>query len=329
MTQNVFSTTLVFLLILFDGSIGLTPRQCADTTLMRAVTPDGDSLAVHRHAVDVPGGLRIEATGVRLGTGELREPLGLDVDNRGFVFVADAMAGKVFRYTRAGESIEFGRPSRFTSFYPIDIAAFGPYVYVLDYIENRVLRFDYKGAYLDILLSFTEYERMHPVSITTDEGGRIVTTDVENHTLSVWSPLLDLEFSLGEYGWMEGDFDRPMKAVVLPDGRLAVVETGNRRLQLFSAAGGYEASWTAPDSVSFRTPRYVCFDRAGNTFVADATAGRVIVFSRDGEAVAAIDSFDGEPISPAACACDWNDYLYVADLHSRSVLVFRLRYFPE
>lgn len=329
MTQNVFSTALVFLLILFDGSIGLTPLQCTDTTSLSAVAPACDSLAAHRYAIDGGGGLCIEETGVRLGGGELREPLGLDVDNRGFVFVADAMAGKVFRYTRAGESVEFGRSSRFTSLYPIDIAAFGPYVYVLDYIENRVLRFDYKGAYLDILLSFTEYERMHPVSITTDGGGRIVTTDVENHTLTVWSPLLDLEFSLGEYGWMDGDFDRPMKAVVLSDGRLAVVEMGNRRLQLFSAAGRYEASWTAPDSISFRTPRYICIDRIGNIFVADATAGRVIVFSQDGEAVAAIDSFDGEPISPAACASDWNDYLYVADLHSRSVLVFHLRYFPE
>ncbi len=329
MAQNVFSTALVLFLILFDGSIGLTPLQCADTTLMRAVAPAGDSLAAYRHVIDVPGGLRIEATGVRLGTGELREPLGLDVDNRGFVFVADAMAGKVFRYSRSGESVEFGRPSRFTSLYPIDVAAFGPYVYVLDYVENKVLRFDYKGAYLDILLSFTEYERMHPVSITTDGGGRIVTTDVENHTLTVWSPLLDLEFSMGEYGWMEGDFDRPMKAVVMSDGRIAVVETGNRRLQLFSAAGGYEASWAAPDSVSFRTPRYVCIDRAGYTFVADARAGRVIVFSQGGKAVASIDSFTGERISPAACAYDWNDYLYVADLHSCSVLVFRLRYSPE
>jgi len=329
MTQNVFFTSLVCCLLLIGGPPGVMPPYRADSTSVPQVVPAIDSITSHGDAVGAGRALLIESTGIRLGKGELREPLGLDVDNRGFVYVADAMAGTVFRYTRAGESVEFGRPTRFPSLYPIDIAAFDPYIYVLDYIENKVLRYDYKGAYLDILLSFAGFERIHPVSLTVDDGGRVVTTDIENHTLTVWSPLLDVEFSLGEYGWTEGSFDRPMKAVVMPDGRYAVAEAGNRRIQLFSAAGRYETSWVAPDSVPFSKPRYLCVDRVGNCFVADPTAGRVSVFSREGDFLAAIDSIAGEPVSPAACACAWDDYLYVADLRSRSILVFRLRYLPE
>ena len=138
-----------------------------------------------------------------------------------------------------------------------------------------------------------------------------------------------MEFSLGEYGWMEGDFDRPMKAVVMPDGRLAVVEAGNRRIQLFSAAGAYETTWTAPDSARFQSPRYACVDRIGNGFIADTKGGRIVIFSQEGIFLGTIDSFAGGPIAPAACAYDWNDYLYVADLRSRSVLIFRLHYVPE
>jgi DNA-binding beta-propeller fold protein YncE len=328
MSHNVICTAALICLFLLEGLHAATTFRHDDLTwtpdaspVDRSATASGDTCAVH-------GGLSVESTGIRLGTGELREPLGLDVDDRGYVYVADAMTGKVFRYTRNGESVEFGKPSRFAAFYPIDVAAFGPYIYVLDYDGNAVLRYDYRGAYLDILLSFEEYERMRPVSLTSDKGGRIVTTDIENHVLTVWSPLLDVEFSLGEYGWMEGDFNRPMKAAGMPDGRIAVADTDNKRIQIFSAAGAFEAAWAVPDSLSIRTPRYICVDRIGNIFVADTKAERIFVLTKEGGFSMTIDSFDGDSISPAACAVDWNGYLFVADLRSRSVLMYRLHYLP-
>jgi DNA-binding beta-propeller fold protein YncE len=352
MSRTLYATLAASLLILLAGQCAAVPggadhrhrspaeRSTAEhassvNTLpaVRAADRRSDDSRARRdtsaHAGDtIEAPIRIESTGVRLGAGELREPLGIAVDNRGFIYVADAMTGKVFRYDGTGGSVEFDRPSRFASLYPIDVATFGPYVYVLDYVENMVLRYDYKGAYLDILLSFAEYERMQPVSLTSGGGGRIVTTDIENHALTVWTPLLDVEFSLGEYGWMEGDFNRPMKAAMMPDERLAVVDAGNQRVQTFAAAGAYERSWTVPDSLSFRNPRYICIDENGNSFVADPAAGRIVVFSPDGVVLAAIDSFGGEPIIPAACEIDWNGRLYAADLDSRSVLVYRLHYAP-
>lgn len=328
MSHNVVCTAALICLFLLESLHAATlfphddlAQATTASTVDQPATSSGDTCAVHE-------GLSVESTGIRLGKGELREPLGLDVDDRGYVYVADAMTGKVFRYASNGESVEFSRPSRYAAFYPIDVTAFGPYIYVLDYDENAVLRYDYRGAYLDILLSFEEYERMHPVSLTSDRGGRIVTTDAENHALTVWSPLLDVEFSLGEYGWMEGDFNRPMKAAGMPDGRIAVADTDNRRIQIFSAAGAFETAWTAPDSLSIQTPRYICVDRVGNVFVADTKAGRIFVLTKEGGFSMTIDSFDGDSISPAACAVDWNGRLFVADLRSRSVLMYRLHYLP-
>lgn len=286
----------------------------------------GDSIAPGGEATGELHGLRIESAGLRLGAGELREPLGLAADAAGFVYAADAMTGKVFRYSRDGESLEFDRPALFASLYPIDIAVFGPFVYVLDYDENKVLRYDTKGAYLDILLSFDEYERMHPASLTTGEGGRIVTTDIENHNVTVWTPLLDTELSIGEYGWEEGMFDRPMKAVILPDERIAVVESGNRRVQVFSPAGSFEGILLHTADGGFRSPRSISSDVMGNIFVADAAAGRVFVFSPEWESLLDVGSYEGEAISPAALTVGWDDFLYVADLKSRSILVFRLLY---
>jgi len=70
-------------------------------------------------------------------------------------------------------------------------------------------------------------------------------------------------------------------------------------------------------------------DHAGNVFVCDSKRGRVSVFSAGGNLVTDIDSYGGEAISPAAAAAGWDNTLYVADLKSRSVIVYRLRYPPE
>ncbi|UCF06743.1 MAG: NHL repeat-containing protein [bacterium] len=272
------------------------------------------------------GRFNITPAGLYLGAGELREPLGLAVDARGFVYVADAMTGKVFRYGEDGGSLEFEQPPRTASLYPIDLAAYGTFIYVLDYVENRIVRYDTKGAYLDILLSFNELERVHPASLTAGEGGRIVTTDIEHHTVTVWTPLLDVELTVGEYGWSAGKFDRPTKAALLPDDRIAVVDAGNRRVQLFTPAGGFERLLTLPDGEQFRSPRSVTVDSYGFIYVTDSGEGRVVVFTAGGEFVLNIETYGDAEIAPASLTVGWNDRLYIADLVSRSILVYDIHY---
>ncbi len=278
---------------------------------------------------DTPGstpdsGISVEPCYSPLGKGDLREPLGLDVDTGGNVYVADAMTGKVFRFSPDGGSIEFEKPPRDPSIYPIDLAVDGSFVYVLDYATNRLLRYDDRGAYLDILISFSTRERVQPVSVASGGGGRLVTTDLKNNSVIVWTPLLDVELSWNEYGWAAGALDRPARAVILPDERIAVAELGNKRVQLFSPTGTYMRTFSPPDSVAFQSPRYICSDRDGNLFVADTGGGALYVFSPEGILLARIDSYRGERISPSAVAAGWNDDLYVADLESGSILVFRL-----
>lgn len=266
---------------------------------------------------------RVEETGIRFGSGDLREPVGLAVDLGGFVYVADAMAGKVFRYAPDGESLEFERPGDGAAFYPIDVAVQESFALVLDYSRNAILRYDLNGAFLDVLLSFGEFERMRPVSITAGAGGRIITTDVENDAVALWTPLLDLEFVIGEFGRGDGSFNEPRKAVFLPDQGIAVVESGNRRIQIFSPAGRYERTVSPLDS-AFVSPRSVCVDDGGNLYACDAEEKRVAVFSADGSHLFDIDSFARAAIAPAAVVTGWDGALYVADIKSRSILVYRL-----
>jgi DNA-binding beta-propeller fold protein YncE len=273
-----------------------------------------------------PGGIRIEELSGSFGEGELREPLAVTVDQRGRIYAADAMTGKIYRFSPDGGSVEFEGSSAATTLYPLDLGVEGSMVYVLDYADNRVLRYEASGAFLDIFLSFDEFPKMRPVSFTVGEGGRFLTTDIENHSVTVWTPLLDIEFTVGEYGWTEGSFNEPRKAASLPDGRIAVIESGNRRLQLLSPTGTYERIIVPPEETPFLSPRWVTSDGDGNIFVADTEAGAIFVFGPEGRFLDRIDSHGGEGIIPTSAAIGWDDLLYVTDLRSKSVLAYRLHY---
>jgi streptogramin lyase len=296
------------------ASRGQAPQRPAGTADSLSLSSRSDSSIT----------LRIEESGVRLGSGELREPIGVAVDSRGFVYVADAMAGKVYRYAPGGASLEFERPPSSSAFYPIDVAVQESFILVLDYSRNKLLRYDYEGAYLDVLMSFDQFDRVRPVSLTAGPGGRLITADVANHTIALWTPLLDLELTIGGFGWGEGRFNEPRKAAFLPSQEIVAVESGNRRLQFFFPSGRYERTVRAPGGVPFVSPRSVSIDLAGTIFVCDPPAGRISVLSADGASVATIDRYAGESLVPSAAAPGWDGSLYVADLKSHSILVYRL-----
>jgi len=268
--------------------------------------------------------LRAERLDLVLGAGDLREPLGLAVDDRGFVLVADAMAGKVYRYSPEGASVEFEVPQLDAGFYPIDVAAHGTLVYVLDYAGNRLLRYEYRGAWLDVLFDFSQFAKMRPASVTSSAGGRLLTTDVEHHDVTIWSPLLEMEIRTGEYGWADGSFEKPVKAALFGDDRIAVAEFGNARVQILGSAGGFEGYASLSGGGKMVSPRYVCGGLDGYLFVADTGSGRVYGFTPSLEHVLTIG--EGEDIRPSAVATSWDFRLYVADLRTRSILVYRLDY---
>ncbi|MBD3180031.1 MAG: hypothetical protein GF417_10790 [Candidatus Latescibacteria bacterium] len=272
-------------------------------------------------AEDSPGLTIVEADSTLSG---LKDPLGISAGMRGGLYVADGMSGKVFKYAQGEDRVEFPVPERFNSIYPVDVVAeSAPFVYVLDYSSGKVLRYDYRGAYLDVLISFDSFV---PASISAGSGGSFILTDLENNSVMVLNPLLDIELEIEGYGWEKGFFNQPAGAAILRDGRLAVADTGNRRVQIFSSSGAFMSELASPDGDGFSSPRSICCDREGNIYVADPERGAVFIYSGSAEFSTMIDSYSGKKISPSAVTIDLEDRLYVADLASSSVLICRLVY---
>ncbi|HMA77252.1 MAG TPA: NHL repeat-containing protein [Candidatus Krumholzibacteriaceae bacterium] len=318
MTGKLFFAAELAVFLLFSAVDGYTVDTAAASEDSRPakVMPADSAGAV----------VELEASGNYLGKDELREPLGIFAGPRGDVYVADAMAGKVYKYDKSGNSVEFELPLFSGSVYPIDLSGSAAFIYILDYSSNRILRYDYRGAYLDILIDFAEYKNLKPVSLSVGTGGRFLMTDIENHHFTILNPMLDEELQIGAYGWDKGYFNEPMKGALLPGGRIVVADSGNRRIQLFSPSGRFLMVLGSDEEYEFCYPRSVCGDSEGNIFIADTECGEIFVFSRSGRFIMSIDSYCGNDISPSALSVSLEDKLYVADTRSSSVIIYRIVY---
>jgi DNA-binding beta-propeller fold protein YncE len=103
-----------------------------------------------------------------------------------------------------------------------------------------------------------------------------------------------LMYSWGEPGSGPGQFQIPHGIAVDAQGNVWVADRENSRLQIFSPEGKFLREWT-----QIARPCQVCFDQAGNVYVAelgyragmwsgtvapspDATGGRISIFKPDG-----------------------------------------------
>ena len=86
----------------------------------------------------------------------------------------------------------------------------------------------------------------------------------------------------------------------------------------------YEPRIALSGGEEMKSPRYVCGGLDGYLFVADPGTGLVYAFTPSLDHVLTIGR--GEGIRPSAVAASWDFRLYVADLKTRSILVYRLDY---
>ena len=91
----------------------------------------------------------------------------------------------------------------------------------------------------------------------------------------------------GSFGPGIGQFDHPTGAAILPDGRVAIGDTGNHRVVMLRLSRGL-LSWTGTlghlgsGPGEFNGPTWVAFDSQGRLYVSDTGNNRVQVFSPEG-----------------------------------------------
>ncbi|NOZ54815.1 MAG: 6-bladed beta-propeller [Gammaproteobacteria bacterium] len=234
------------------------------------------------------------ARGDGKGKGVIVKPLGVAMDSKQNIYIADVTERDVKVYDGLGLFLRsIGGQEVFER--PVDVAVnrSGDRVYVVDAggiesDQHRILVFDAEGSLVN---------------------------------------------EIGSRGSALGKFNLPNQAAVAPDGTLYVLDAGNFRVQAFTPDGEFIRSWgkVGRNLGDFARPRGIAVDSGGNVYVTDGAFRNFQVFSPDGEMLLFIgepglDDRPGQYVLPAGIAIDETDRVYIVDqMHFKVDVIRRLK----
>ncbi len=223
--------------------------------------------------------------------GKLEKPMGMAVDAKQNVYVADAGRRQVVVYDGLGlYQRTVGDPADLIRPTGVAASSDGERIYVVDRANNE--------------------SDLHRILMYDKEGRKL------------------REF--GRRGSGQGEFNVPVQAAVGPDGKVYVLDAGNFRVQVFDAEGRYlHAFGSSGDTAgSFARPRGIAVDAEGRVYVSDAFFGNFQVFDPNGDLLLAIGQQGAEDAPGrygliSGLSVDETGRVYVADQLFNKIEVIR------
>ena len=170
-------------------------------------------------------------------------------------------------------------------------------LYVADQANNRVEKFDSNGKFVLAWGSkgTAPGQFDNPSGVAIDKAGNVWVTDLWNHRVEEFDAAGKFLNAFGTYAAATGSaspgkFFGPRGIAVGPSGDLYVTDTGNKRVQKYSAGGAFETMWGQPGSGpgQFEEPVGIATDAQGNVYVADTWNRRIQKFSAAGAFISQI-----------------------------------------
>ena len=244
-----------------------------------------------------------------------------------FVAVFDVPQGRFFRI---GEE----EPGRLVKPIGLDVDRAGT-LYVADATQKTIMVFDRDGRYVRRIGSEKTFDRL--ASVTVDRNGeRLYVVDIggvlsENHRVRVFDTRsAEHLFDIGRRGKETGEFNLPRDLAVGRDGQLYVVDSGNFRVQVFDAKGGYLHAFGSLGKQlgNFARPKEIAADRDGNVYVVDTAFGNFQIFSPEGDLLMFVgerSEQDGPAkyMLPSGIYVDEDGRVYMVDQWFRKIDIFR------
>ncbi len=223
--------------------------------------------------------------------GQIAKPIALAVDNKQWVYVADATHRRAMIYDGLGLFLkEIGSDEDLYHPSGIAVSPSGDRIYVVDRGSND--------------------NELHRVQIYDAEGRKLRT--------------------IGKRGSKPGEFNIPVDAAVAPDGTLYILDSGNFRVQAFDREGVFLRAFGQLGSSlgQFARPRGIGVDQEGNVYVTDGSFGNCQVFSPAGELLitlgsGGLDNAPGRFRLPIGVTVDETNRVYIADQYFLKVDVIR------
>ncbi len=169
--------------------------------------------------------------------GEFDSPYDIELDNNGFIYVADSGNHRIQKFTSEGGFItQWGNKGEgngeFT--FPYGIATDSKnFVYVVD--EKRVQKFTSDGIFdTKWIIEYSGNDEFcSPPGIAVDKEDSVYVADTCNHQIQKFTSKGQLITVLGEKGNDPGQMSYPGDIAIHPDGNVYITDTANQRIQLF------------------------------------------------------------------------------------------------
>ena len=257
----------------------------ADTWNDRIVRTDGEG--------NVAGSFGERGT----GDGQFDCPRSIAVDGAGNIYVVDSWNHRVQKFSPTGQFLlTFGATGEpwgydegdglFVFPYGIAVDSHG-YIYVSDFNNNRVQKFDPRGTF--VMKWGTEGRQdgqfRHPAGLAIDSEDRLYVADMGNDRIERFTAEGEFDGKWGEPGTDRGTdpgmFDRPYSVCVNGEDNFYVADMGNHRVQKFNHSGHllyvYGTRGTAEGE--FNSPISVAADAEGRVYVSDWGNNRIQVLA--------------------------------------------------
>jgi len=165
-------------------------------------------------------------------------------------------------------------------------------VFVVDSEANRVIKFDGAGNVVGQQgrRGTGDGEFTEPWGIALDSSGNVYVADTWNHRVQKFDPNLRFVAKWGSFASVpaggtasSGSFYGPRAIAVDNEGNVYVTDTGNKRVQKFSANGEFQAVFGTPGRGpgQFQEPVGIAVAPNGEILVADTWNRRVQRFDRE------------------------------------------------
>lgn len=276
------------------------------------------------------------------GPGEFRGPIGVVVDDSGFVYVSDSGNDRIQKFTARGDFVNaWGgageAPGRLRR--PMHLELEGDTLLrVAEYLNDRIQAFRLDGTPAGIVSEDTAAPGGAldaPGGVAAAPGGdELWVPDFFHHRVAVFAGDGGFLRQIGASGrWIPGRFHYPTDIAFGADGSAYIADAYNNRIQRYSPAGERLDAWGGPLGLGIPGPWKGWFSVAtgvhaaadGRIYVADFYNHRIQVFGPSGDFVAewgTEGSREGAFDRPTDVATGPGGRIYVVDFGNDRVQVF-------
>ena len=275
--------------------------------------------------------LPIEKLGTPILTiGDMEEPWGVAVNQRGEVVVSDRKIHCVSVFSPSGVKLRsFGTHGSSHGQFeqPHGVAVDGEgNILVTDY-NHHIQKFTVEGQFLAVVgtMGIGRLQFDSPCDIAISNN-KVYVADYYNHRIQVLHSDLTFSSTFGKWGSGKGQFDCPQGIACDITGNVYVADRDNHRIQVFTAEGKFLRMFgrRGQGKGELNTPISIAV-HDGLLYVGEGGNERVSVFTLEGQFVTSFGSRGTGPGQfrwPCGLAVDSNGVVYVSDSSNKNVQVF-------